>query len=81
MEGLDQLFEKAYFSQHLFLRKPHREIFDQVIKENNLVPEETLFIDDSPQHLEGAKKAGLHTLLMNENPKYLEAFLQKNGVL
>lgn len=81
MEGLDHLFEKAYFSQHLFLRKPHREIFDEVIKANNLVPEETLFIDDSPQHLEGARKAGLHTLLMNEHPQYLESFLQKNGIL
>ncbi len=81
MESIDHLFEKAYFSQHLFLRKPNVEIFEQVIRENNLVPEETLFIDDSPQHIEGAKKAGLQTLLMTENPKHLESFLHKHGII
>jgi FMN phosphatase YigB (HAD superfamily) len=81
LDSINQLFEKVYFSQQIFLRKPHIEIFNQVIAENNLIPEETLFIDDSPQHLEGAKKAGLQTLLMTENPKNLEAFLKKNNLI
>ena len=76
----DHLFEKAYYSQLMQLRKPNVEIFEQVIKENNLNPEETLFIDDSPQHLIGAKKAGLHTLLMTENPRNLGTFLKSNGI-
>ncbi|WP_442590734.1 HAD family hydrolase [Pedobacter sp. AW31-3R] len=80
VENNDHLFEKAYYSQLMFLRKPNVEIFEQVIKENNLNPEETLFIDDSPQHLVGAKKAGLHTLLMTENPKNLDVFLKNNGI-
>jgi len=80
VENNDHLFEKAYYSQLMELRKPNVEIFEKVIKENNLLPEETLFIDDSPQHLVGAAKAGLHTLLMTENPKDLEAFLTKNGI-
>jgi FMN phosphatase YigB (HAD superfamily) len=81
MDSLDNLFEKAYFSQHMFLRKPNVEIFAQVLKENNLKPEETLFIDDSPQHLVGAKEAGLNTLLMDVNPKHLETFLQKHHII
>lgn len=81
MHGFDDLFEKTYFSQHMYLRKPHVEIFQQVIQENNLDPEETLFIDDSPQHLVGARKAGLNTLLMDENPRNLAAFLKKHGIL
>jgi len=80
VDNNDHLFEKAYYSQLMQLRKPNVEIFEQVIKENNLNPEETLFIDDSPQHLIGAKKAGLHTLLMTENPKNLGAFLKSNGI-
>ncbi|MBL0071805.1 MAG: HAD-IA family hydrolase [Bacteroidetes bacterium] len=36
-------------------RKPNAEIFDLVVKENNLNLAETVFIDDSPQHIEGAK--------------------------
>jgi FMN phosphatase YigB (HAD superfamily) len=81
MDDNSSLFEKTYYSQHMFLRKPNVEIFLQVIRENNLDPKETLFIDDSPQHIEGAKKAGLNTLLMDVHPKELEAFLKRNQIL
>jgi len=81
IENYDQHFEKAYFSQHMRLRKPNVNIFEQVIKENNLNPKETLFIDDSPQHIEGAKKAGLHTLLMNVHPEKLRDFLHQHHIL
>ncbi|MDB5020389.1 MAG: haloacid dehalogenase [Pedobacter sp.] len=76
-----KLFEKTYYSQHMFLRKPDVEIFQKVIQENNLDPQETLFIDDSPQHIEGAKKAGLNTLLMDVHPRHLEEFLNRNKIL
>lgn len=81
VENNDHLFEKAYYSQQMLKRKPHVEIFEKVIHENNLNPAETLFIDDTPGHLEGAKKAGLQTLLMTENPKHLGEFLKSNGIL
>ncbi|SMD03157.1 HAD family hydrolase [Pedobacter africanus] len=81
MEDNAGLFEKAYYSQQMFLRKPNIEIFEQVIKENNLNPDETLFIDDSPQHIEGAKLAGLHTLLMTRHPRELEQVLTENHIL
>ncbi|MCZ4245101.1 HAD family hydrolase [Pedobacter punctiformis] len=81
INNYDDYFEKAYFSQHMKLRKPNTNIFEQVIKENNLNPAETLFIDDSPQHIEGAKKVGLQTLLMTEKPAQLKDFLKKNGIL
>ena len=54
------LFIKAYYSHEVGMRKPNVEIFEHVIEENGLVRSETLFIDDTPQHIEGAKKAGLH---------------------
>jgi FMN phosphatase YigB (HAD superfamily) len=81
VEGNDHLFEKTYYSHEMLLRKPNVEIFEQVIRENKLNPAETLFIDDSPQHLVGAKAAGLQTLLMTEHPKDLGEFLKKNGIL
>lgn len=58
-EKFRNLFVKAYYSHEVGLRKPHVEIFEHVLKENNLKPQETLFIDDTPQHIEGAVKAGL----------------------
>lgn len=66
MPNLSSLFEKAYYSCRMGLRKPDREIFDFVLNENNLDPAETLFIDDSPQHVEGAKQAGIQAILLGK---------------
>ncbi len=63
-EGNGHLFEKAYYSHLMGKRKPEPEIFEQVLHENGLDPIETLFIDDSPQHIESAGKLGIRTYLM-----------------
>ena len=60
ISGLDHLFEKTYLSHEMGLRKPDPEIFKVVLRENNLTAEETLFIDDSPQHIESAKSIGIN---------------------
>ena len=55
-------FEKDYYSHHLGLRKPNADIFEFVLRERKLNPEETLFIDDSPQHIVTASSLGIQTL-------------------
>jgi len=55
------MFDKVYLSHEIGLRKPTKEIFDFVIDDQQLIPSKTLFIDDSVQHIEGAKLAGLTT--------------------
>lgn len=74
------LFEKTYYSHLVGKRKPDAEIFEQVLQENNLDPAETLFIDDSPQHLETAKKLGLQTYLMTA-PDNIQEYFKINGLL
>jgi len=59
----DVFFERTYYSHLEGLRKPDPAIFERVLEQNNLIPEESLFVDDSPQHLEGAKKLGIQTVL------------------
>jgi putative hydrolase of the HAD superfamily len=76
LAGNDSMFEKVYYSHLMKKRKPNVEIFEQVLEENNLNPDETLFIDDSPQHIEGAKKAGLHTYLLKA-PETIQDFFAK----
>ena len=61
---LPSLFDRIYLSHHLGLRKPHAEIFRLVLEENSLDAAETLFIDDSPQHVAGALRAGLQARLL-----------------
>lgn len=61
VKDLSHFFEKVYLSHELKIRKPDREVFQIILDENNIKPEETLFIDDTEQHIEGAKKVGLIT--------------------
>lgn len=61
---LEELFEKTYYSHLLEQRKPNAEAFQFILDQNHLDPMNTLFIDDSEQHIEGAKKVGLETYLL-----------------
>ena len=62
--ALDDYFDKAYYSHELGLRKPYPQSFTALLNMENLVAEETLFIDDTIGNIEGAKQAGLHTKLL-----------------
>lgn len=79
-DGNDHLFEKTYYSHLMGKRKPEPHIFEQVLKENNLIAAETLFIDDSPQHLEAAKQLGIQTFLMTA-PDTLQAFAKREHLI
>lgn len=57
----DDIFEKQYLSFEIGMRKPDKKIFEHVLNENNLLPSETLFIDDSIQHIHGANETGIIT--------------------
>ena len=71
----ENLFEKIYFSCLMQMRKPDIEIFNLVMEENQLKKEETIFIDDSVQHVEGARKAGLIAYHLDLKKYSLETFL------
>jgi putative hydrolase of the HAD superfamily len=58
----DDLFVQSFFSFNLKLFKPDIEIYQEVEKQANIVPQETVFIDDNPVNLEAAVKAGFHVL-------------------
>jgi FMN phosphatase YigB (HAD superfamily) len=79
-DGNDHLFEKTYYSHFLGKRKPDPDIFEQILTENNLNPAETLFIDDSPQHLETGHKLGLQTFLMTA-PDTIQAFVAREKLI
>ena len=64
IDSLEPLFTKAYFSHDIRARKPDEEAFLQVIRENNLDPATTLFIDDTEANTEAARKAGLQAILL-----------------
>jgi len=61
---LNVFFDKVYLSHRVGLRKPDLRIFQLILEGHNLNPKETLFIDDSIQHIEAAEKLGLQTFFL-----------------
>lgn len=58
---IQDFFENVHYSFEMHVRKPDKEIFEQVISENNLHTIETLLIDDSLPNIETADRLGLKT--------------------
>lgn len=84
IEDLNPYFDEVYFSCRMNMRKPDPEIFKKVCQNRSYTPNETLFIDDSIQHVEGAQKAGLFAIHL-ENKSILDLFNEnyflKEGIL
>jgi glucose-1-phosphatase len=72
--SLDSLFEKAYYSFHLKLYKPDPAIFEFVMNDSALVPEETLFVDDFKTNTEAAKKLGLLVIHLADGMEVSDLF-------
>ena len=66
-EEFRSCFDAFYLSQQINLRKPDASIFEFVLKENQLQPEEVLFIDDTKENTEAAAALGIH--VWNIDPK------------
>jgi len=64
IEEFEGLFEKVYYSSRMGLKKPSTSPFLKILLENQLSADETLFIDDSVQHVKGASKTGIQAHLL-----------------
>lgn len=60
------LFEQVFLSYEMQLSKPDPRIFQEVLKRANLLPEETLFIDDNSDNIATAAALGIHTYYNNK---------------
>ena len=58
-------FDAFYLSHEIQLRKPNANIYEFVLDENNIKPEESLFIDDTEENIISASKLGIHTWHIN----------------
>src|ERR1043166_426250 len=64
VRNFSDYFEKTYYSCRVGLRKPDPEIFNLVLRENNLNADETVFIDDTVQHVRAAGECGIRAYLL-----------------
>ena len=61
-KGLKDVFGKIYYSYEINRRKPDRDIYEFLLKDANLKPEETLFLDDNLDNILSAQKVGIQTI-------------------
>ena len=54
-------FEGFYLSHELGMRKPDPEVFRFILRQHNLKASETLFVDDTLEHIRAAAKLGIKT--------------------
>ncbi|MEO1661497.1 MAG: HAD family phosphatase [Pseudomonadota bacterium] len=60
------LFEHATVSAEIGALKPSREIFEHALNTNALNPEETVFFDDVPRNVDGAKAVGINAFVFTD---------------
>lgn len=70
--SLEHYLDEAYMSYKCGAMKPDPVFFNAMIKGENLVPDETLFLDDGPRNIEAAKAMGIHTFLVNNGEDWTE---------
>lgn len=76
-ESFDALFEKAYYSQELGMRKPDTAPFLKILRENQLDPVRTIFIDDNLANAEAATQAGIRGIHLEPGTTIMDLeFLQ-----
>jgi len=59
-ETFSTFFEFIGYSHQINERKPDREAFQYILDQYDLDPEETLFVDDTLDHVKGAQRLGIH---------------------
>ncbi len=77
LKGLFSLFDGLVFSAPLGMVKPSAEIFEYLLKKYNLQRNDTVFIDDSPKNINGAKAVGINAILFDGNAEKLRQKLLK----
>lgn len=64
-ENLFTLFQKVYFSFELGMIKPDESIYQHVLQDLSLKPENLVFFDDNFHNIEAAKRVGIDGVLIN----------------
>jgi epoxide hydrolase-like predicted phosphatase len=72
VKKLDDLFDKVYLSYEMGLMKPDPNIYLQVLAEQNITAEETLFLDDNADNIKAAAALGIDTILVQKPVTILE---------
>lgn len=71
-----KLFDGMVISSHVGYLKPEKEIYLELIRRYGIAPEESLFIDDTPENVEAARELGFRAVRLEE-PSRLKEILTR----
>ena len=77
-EDFKNCFDQFYLSQEIHLRKPNRDIFDFVLDNNNLKPEQCFFVDDTKENTDTAKSLGIKVWNIDETKEDIINLFNQN---
>ena len=74
-------FDGEFISADCGLLKPDERIYSMFCKHFSLIPNECMFIDDSPANIESAARVGLNGIVFDGDAALLREQLTDNGIL
>lgn len=74
-----KLFEKVFASHEIGLRKPEPEAYQVCLDYLGMIPDDVIFLDDNIKNVEGARKLGINSILV-ESFDQMEADLKQIGI-
>ncbi len=76
IEQVNKLFKKVYMSHREGIAKPKKEFYLKVIEQNQLKPEQCIFIDDKEGNIKAARNLGIIGIRY-QNPEQLQTELTR----
>jgi putative hydrolase of the HAD superfamily len=70
--GFEDMCDVVVYSHEEGVKKPDRRIYEIVCRRLGVAPHETVFLDDTPECVEGAEHAGLHAIRFVSNAQAIE---------
>lgn len=70
----NKIFERAFWSFNIGLRKPGKEVYEFVLAESGLNPNESLFVDDTFKNVVAARECGINAIFLEPGKQLSDLF-------
>ncbi|MEN8229054.1 MAG: HAD family phosphatase [Bacteroidota bacterium] len=70
--SMHDTFKKIYYSHEIGCHKPDHDAWEFVVNDSGIVPEETIFLDDSIQNIKASQELGFQAIHIHERTSLME---------
>jgi putative hydrolase of the HAD superfamily len=71
---MEDYFDKQYLSFQMNVCKPNKKIYEMMLEDTKIRPEETLFLEDGEQNTLVAQSLGINTFLVLPSEDFSSLF-------